>query len=56
MKDREAWCAVVHGISKSRTQLSNKKKNRCEGKMGEIFGNDNLATSKLKIFTPLSQF
>ena len=20
--DREAWCAVVHGISKSRTQLS----------------------------------
>ena len=21
--DREAWCAVVHGVSKSRTQLSN---------------------------------
>ena len=20
--DREAWCAVVHGITKSRTQLS----------------------------------
>ena len=20
--DREAWCAVVHGVSKSRTQLS----------------------------------
>ena len=21
--DREAWCAVIHGIAKSRTQLSN---------------------------------
>ena len=21
--DREAWCAVVHGVTKSRTQLSN---------------------------------
>ena len=21
--DRDAWCAVVHGVSKSRTQLSN---------------------------------
>ena len=20
--DREAWCAVIHGVSKSRTQLS----------------------------------
>ena len=23
VKDREAWCATVHGITKSRTQLSN---------------------------------
>ena len=23
VKDREVWCATVHGISKSQTQLSN---------------------------------
>ena len=23
MKDREAWCAVVHGVTKRQTQLSN---------------------------------
>ena len=23
VKDREAWCAVVHGVTKSQTQLIN---------------------------------
>ena len=23
VKDREAWCTIVHGVAKSQTQLSN---------------------------------
>ena len=29
--DREAWRAAIHGVAKSRTQLSNFTSNRCLG-------------------------
>ena len=28
VKDREAWCAAVHGVEKSQTQLSSKQQNK----------------------------
>ena len=31
VKDREAWCAVVHGVAKSWTQLNNSKTWICLG-------------------------
>ena len=31
MKDREAWHAAVHGVSESKTQLSNKQQQSHKG-------------------------
>ena len=38
MKDREVWHAAVHGITKSGTQLNNKKMNGC-GETRQSFDN-----------------
>ena len=32
--DRETWCAAVHGVAKSRTQLSDKAQNNRQSKSG----------------------
>ena len=59
VKDREAWCAVVHGMAKSRTDLATEQQHEsctcvCFGK-SVIPGNDvlpssNIASSLVAIF------
>ena len=31
VKDREAWSAAVHGVTKSQTRLSNRTRTTCPG-------------------------
>ena len=37
VKDRESWCAVVHGVAKSWTRLSDWTANACQKKKGGNF-------------------
>ena len=36
VKDRQAWCAVVHGVEESQTRLSNSKKTLLNEKLTQI--------------------
>ena len=36
VKDREAWCGVVHGVAKSRTQLNNIQNNNRKAAKSQI--------------------
>ena len=35
--DREAWRAVIHGVAKSRTRLSDRTELKVSGKVGSVF-------------------
>ena len=36
VKDREGWCAAVHGVTKSWTQLRNNKRQRYKGRIAVL--------------------
>ena len=53
VKDREAWCAAVHGVSKSQIQLSDQTTTREEKKNSHMEFKSGVSRSQ-RLYQPLT--